>query len=92
MRHGDHHAADHSVDCGCDGLAWVTINIAPAAGTTVSIVGDANGTYRQNLMFHRDAFALVVVPMVKPPGAVDVARESYKGTSARVIPYYDGDE
>jgi hypothetical protein len=42
------------------------------------------------MMFHRDAFALVMVPMVKPPGAVDVARESYRGTSARVIPYYDG--
>ena len=46
--------------------------------------------YRQNMMFHRNAFALVMVPMVKPPGAVDVARESYKGTSVRVIPYYDG--
>jgi len=28
--------------------------------------------------------------MVKPPGAVDVARKSYKGYSVRVIPYYDG--
>jgi hypothetical protein len=71
-------------------LAWVTVDIAPAAGTTVQFAGNASLTYRQNLMFHRDAFALVVVPMVKPPGAVDVARETYKGTSVRVIPYYDG--
>jgi hypothetical protein len=28
--------------------------------------------------------------MVKPPGAVDVARKSYRGTHVRVIPYYDG--
>jgi len=27
---------------------------------------------------------------VKPAGAVDVARESYKGLSVRLIPYYDG--
>src|SRR4029077_1065820 len=75
---------------GVDGNQWATTNIAPAATTVVNIVGDANGNYRQNMMFHRDAFALVMVPMVKPPGAVDVARESYRGTSARVIPYYDG--
>ena len=71
-------------------VPWGTTNIAPAATTVVNIVGDANGNYRQNMMFHRDAFALVMVPMVKPPGAVDVARESYRGTSARVIPYYNG--
>jgi hypothetical protein len=28
--------------------------------------------------------------MVKPACAVDVARKSYKNTSVRVIPYYDG--
>jgi hypothetical protein len=26
----------------------------------------------------------------RPPGAIDVARESYKGLSVRVVPYYDG--
>jgi hypothetical protein len=31
-----------------------------------------------------------VVPMIKPPGAVDVSRKSYKGYSVRVIPYYTG--
>ena len=41
-------------------------------------------------MFHKNAFALVMVPLVKPPGAVDVSRQSYKGTSVRVIPVYDG--
>ena len=35
--------------------------------------------YPQNLMFHRNAFALAMVPMEKPAGAVDVARKSYKG-------------
>jgi hypothetical protein len=31
-----------------------------------------------------------MVPMEKPPGAVEVARKSYKGISIRLIPYYDG--
>ena len=56
----------------------------PAA--TIQIVGDDCAAYRQNMMFHRDAFALVIVPMVRPPGAVDVARESYKGTSVSCHP------
>ena len=70
--------------------AWVTTNIAPAATAVINVIGDASASYRQNMMFHRDAFALVMVPMVKPPGAVDVARESYRSTSVRVIPYYNG--
>jgi hypothetical protein len=45
---------------------------------------------RQNLMFHRNAFALAMVPMPKPDGAMNVTRKSFKGLSARLIPYYDG--
>jgi hypothetical protein len=41
-------------------------------------------------VFHKNAFALAIVPMVSPPGAIDVARESYKGTSVRLIPFYNG--
>jgi hypothetical protein len=57
---------------------------------TVTYQGAASTTYDQNLFFHKNAFGLVMVPMVKPSGAVDVARRSYKGLSVRVIPYYDG--
>jgi hypothetical protein len=70
--------------------AFGTVDIAAAAGAALNVVGAASAGYRQNMIFHRDAFALVVVPMIKPPGAIDVARESYKGISARIVPYYDG--
>ena len=70
--------------------AWGTVGHPQPALLRCRSLAMPAGSYRQNLMFHRDAFALVIVPMVKPPGAVDVARESYKGTSVRVIPYYDG--
>jgi hypothetical protein len=53
-------------------------------------VGTASTAFPQNLLFHRNAFALAMVPMEKPAGAVDVARKTYKGLSVRVVPYYDG--
>lgn len=70
--------------------------VAFAAGTTdinnkaITFSGAASTLFAQNLFYHKNAFGLVMVPMVKPPGAVDVARKSYKGTSVRVIPFYDG--
>lgn len=57
---------------------------------TVTWQGVASTNYTQNLFFHKNAFGLVMVPMVAPPGAADVSRRSYKGYSVRVIPYYDG--
>jgi hypothetical protein len=59
-------------------------------GKAVTFKGAASTTFNENLFFHKNAFGLVMVPMVAPPGAVDVGRRSYKGLSVRVIPYYDG--
>lgn len=57
---------------------------------TITYQGAASTGYAQNLFFHKNAFALTMVPLVAPPGARDVGRRSYKGVSVRVIPYYDG--
>lgn len=71
-------------------------NVAVKAGVTdindktVTWVQAASAQDAQNLVFHKNAFALVMVPLVKPPGAVEVGRQSYKGTSVRIIPVYDG--
>jgi hypothetical protein len=71
-------------------------NVAVASGTTdlntaaITAVGTASTAYRQNLVFHKNAFALCMVPLVSPPGAPSVSRQSYKGTSVRLIPTYDG--
>ena len=70
--------------------AFQTVSNGPADNTAITCLGTAATGYRQNLVFDKNAFSLVMVPMVKPPGAVDVARKSYKGYSVRVIPYYDG--
>lgn len=57
---------------------------------TVTYQGVASTNYTQNLFFNKGAFAMAMVPMEKPPGAVEVARKSFKGLSVRLIPYYDG--
>lgn len=70
--------------------AFQTVSAAPADNAALTFVGTANTNYTNNLFFDKNAFALVTVPMVKPPGAVDVARMSKNGLSVRVIPFYDG--
>lgn len=70
--------------------AFQTVSAVAADDATITIVGTASTNYNQNLVFHKNAFALVSVPLVKPPGAVDVGRQSYKGYNVRVIPVYDG--
>jgi hypothetical protein len=70
--------------------------VAFASGTTdlntktVTWQGAASTLYTQNLFFHKSAFGLVMGPLVKPPGAVEVGRQSYNGFSVRIIPVYDG--
>ena len=74
--------------------AFQTVQLASGtalpSGGVVTWAATASTAYSQNMAFHRNAFALAVVPMDRPPGAVDVARETYKGLSVRVIPVYDG--
>lgn len=69
--------------------AFATVDAAPADNAAITVVGTAATEYRQNMIFHPKAFSLVSVPLVSPPGAVEVARRTYKGISVRVIPDYD---
>ena len=70
--------------------AFQNASAAPANNAAIVLKGTGAGLYEQNMMFTKNAFALVSVPLVSPPGAVDVSRQSYKGTNVRVIPVYDG--
>jgi len=71
--------------------AYQNVSAVPVDGTTtIAKIGTGGSSYRQNLMFTKNAFALVSVPLIAPPGAVDVGRQSYKGLNVRVIPVYDG--
>ncbi|MCR9215301.1 MAG: hypothetical protein NXI13_16410 [Proteobacteria bacterium] len=87
-----------------DTAGAITLTMSPAAipsgaqqtvsadiGDNKAIVvkGTASTAYRQNMVFHKNAFTLATVPMVAPPGAVEVGRQSYKGMNVRVIPGYN---
>lgn len=70
--------------------AFQTVDSAPADDALITVVGTGGTSYAQNMVFHKNAFAFVSVPMELPPGAVNPTRQSYKGISVRLIPYYDG--
>lgn len=63
-------------------------------GRAITIIGPASGTsqtYRQNIAFQKNAFALAMVPMEMPQAVGSKgSRETYKGLSIRLIPVYDG--
>lgn len=70
--------------------AYQNVSAAPANDAPINYLGTASTGYRQNLVFHKNAFALACVPMVLPSGAVNPARYTKNGFSIRVIPVYDG--
>ena len=70
--------------------AFQNVSAAPADDADIVVLGTGGTGYRQNMVFHKNAFALAMVPLIEPPGAVQVSRKSYKGTSVRLIPTYDG--
>jgi hypothetical protein len=72
--------------------AYQTVSAAPADNAAISVLGTASTGYPQNMVFHKNAFALIMVPMEIPAGVPNglVGRETYKGLSVRLIPYYDG--
>lgn len=68
----------------------VTTGVTDLNTKAITAIGTASTSYRQNMVFHKNAFALAMVPLIAPPGAPEVSRQSYKGTSVRLIPTYDG--
>lgn len=66
-----------------------TVSAAPADNAAITVRGTASTAYPQNLAFHKNAFALVTVPLEMPDGASFKARESANGLSVRVIKDYD---
>lgn len=70
---------------------YQTVSAAPANDATITYLGTASTAYPQNLVLHKNAFALVTVPLEMPDSAVWKARESHKGLSVRLVKSYDID-
>lgn len=69
--------------------AYANVSALPASGAAVVFVGAASGAYPQNMGFHRNAFALVTVPLQVPDGVAFSASETYEGVNIRVVKDYD---
>ena len=67
---------------------YQNVDAAPADNAAITVLGTASTSYRQNMLFHKNAFALVSVPL-KAPAAAKSARQSYKGLSVRYVTDYD---
>jgi hypothetical protein len=67
-----------------------TVSAAPLDDATITVMGSASTGYAQNIVMHKNAMALAVVPMEMPQAVYNGARQTYKGLSCRVIPIYDG--
>lgn len=67
-----------------------TVNAAPADNAALTFRGSASTGYKQNLVYHKNAFALVVVPRAKPAGVVDWSRATRNGISLTIEPVRDG--
>lgn len=67
-----------------------TVAAAAADNAAITVLGSEDTGYRQNLMYHKNAFACAMVPMEMPQAAYNGSRQTYKDMSVRVIPIYDG--
>ena len=69
------------------------MSAAPADNAAITVVtGTAATAYPQNMVFHKNAFALVTCPLELPDGVEFKARETHKGLSARVVKQYSIDD
>lgn len=68
---------------------YQNVDAAPANDAAITVVGNASTGYPQNLVFHKNAFALVTCPLEMPDGVSFKARESHNGYSVRVVKDYD---
>ncbi len=72
------------------GAHW-NASAAPATNAAVTWLGTASTSYANNIVFNKNAFALVMVPLERPEGGLaKVSRMSHKGINVRVLSFYDG--
>ena len=72
--------------------AFQTVTASPANAAAITIVGAASAGYDANILFHRDAFTLAMVPMDEPEAGMGakVSQMSDDGFTVKVTKVYDG--
>lgn len=67
-----------------------TVSALPANGAAITFVGAASTGYRQNLMFHKDAFTAAFVPLPVLASCEGYSATLPSGLSVRVMTFGDG--
>jgi hypothetical protein len=70
--------------------AQQTVSAAPADDAAITVLGTGGTGYRQSMIFHKNAFAFVSVPLAAPNDGRKFSRQRYKGLDLRIVPVYDG--
>jgi len=69
--------------------ATQTVTASPDNGAALTFIGTASTAYSNNLIYHKDAFALATADLVLPKGVDMAAREVWDGISVRLVRQYD---
>lgn len=67
-----------------------TVSAAPGGGAVCTLVGSANTAYRQNIMFHKDAFTAAFAPLPVLASCEGYTARLPNGVSVRVMTFGDG--
>lgn len=70
---------------------YQTVSAAPADNAAITVRGTGATAYPQNLCLHKNAIALVTVPLEMPDGVSFKGRASANGLSVRIVKDYDID-
>ncbi|CAB4153132.1 Major capsid protein Gp5 [uncultured Caudovirales phage] len=72
--------------------AFQTVTASPANSAVITIQGAADASYDANILYHKDAFTLAMVPMFEPMNGTGakVTQMSDDGFSVKVTQFYDG--
>lgn len=71
---------------------WPTLKVATPLGTEVVTFKTTVTTSKENLMFHKNAFALVTAPIAEPIGGAKGVTMNYKGLTVNVVYDYVGSQ
>ena len=70
---------------------YQTVSVQAPNNATIVYKGTLSTAYPQNMVFHKNAFALVTVPLEMPSSIGWKARRTHKGLSVRLVKDYDID-
>jgi P22 coat protein - gene protein 5 len=69
--------------------ALATVDSFPQSGAVITMLGNANSQYAQNLVYHKDAITFATADLVLPQGVDMASRQVHNGISMRIVRQYD---